>query len=427
MSTHENPELHDAELSLLGAALLTHGRDLDTLDFDPADFRHPSMEATWRAVEDLTAAGTPVDFATVWDTLQRSGARVDPAMLHRAVEVAPSGASAPHFARIVSEHAARRRLRAAAAQIAALADEPGDVPAILEDARSRLDAATHLTHTATPVEFVADTMAGTLSRLDEAQTFTPTPWESLNEIIGGWRPGALYTIGARPGVGKSVVGVQAGLDLARHGGVAMLSLEMSQDDVNRRILAQQARIPLERLTRPHALTGRDRDAITQWQARQASEPTTFAVHRAYQVSLTDVRRFARDVSRRRPLTGLVVDYLQLMSQAPTDKRARQEFVADMARGLKLLALEMNVPALMLSQLNRQSTAREDKRPALTDLRESGAIEQDSDVVILLHRDTMDPEKAADMEMIVAKNRHGRPGVADVTFAGHYSEIRSTTL
>jgi len=138
------------------------------------------------------------------------------------------------------------------------------------------------------------------------------------------------------------------------------------------------------------------------------------------VTITDIKRFARSVNRRRPLAGVVVDYLQLMSQPHGDKRPRHEFVADMSRQLKIMAMDMQVPVIALSQLNRASEQRQDKMPMLSDLRESGAVEQDADVVILLHREIMG-EKRDDLSMLVAKNRHGATGLAELTFWGHYSK------
>jgi replicative DNA helicase len=138
------------------------------------------------------------------------------------------------------------------------------------------------------------------------------------------------------------------------------------------------------------------------------------------VSITDIKRFARSVNRRKPLAGIVVDYLQLMTQQQGDKRPRHEFVADMSRQLKIMAMDMNIPVIALSQLNRGSTQREDKMPQISDLRESGAIEQDADVVILLHREIMGDNRY-DLSMLVAKNRHGATGLAELQFWGQYSK------
>jgi replicative DNA helicase len=139
------------------------------------------------------------------------------------------------------------------------------------------------------------------------------------------------------------------------------------------------------------------------------------------VTITDIKRFARSVNRRKPLAGLVVDYLQLMSQPHGDKRPRHEFVADMSRQLKIMAMDMQVPVIALSQLNRASEKRDDKMPQISDLRESGAVEQDADVVILLHREIMGDNRG-DLSMLVAKNRHGATGLAQMSFWGHYSKV-----
>lgn len=412
-------ELEQAELALLGAAINSAGRGLEDLDFEPTDFKHPVLEQAWRTIQRMKRDGSPVDGVTLSHELRNSGTSIDPTLVPRACEAAPSGASAAHYASIVTEHAVRRRLGQAGRAIAEMANAPGDIEAIIEDARRKLDTSGKVGQSA-PVEFVWETMRQTVDNFADGTTSIPTPWRDLNEIIGGLRPGALYTVGARPGVGKSVVGVQLGLALAQHGGVAMLSLEMSQDDVNKRILAHQCHIPMDRLMEPANLTELDYRKIAEW---SANTRIPFAVDKSPQVTITQIRRFSRNVHRRAPLAGIVVDYLQLMAQAPSDKRGRQEFVADMSRGLKLLAMEMQVPVIMLSQLNRQSEGRKDNMPTLSDLRESGAIEQDSDVVLLLHRDIVDPGKAHQLDMIIAKNRHGRPGGIELDFAGHYSEIR----
>src|SRR5699024_923219 len=213
---------------------------------------------------------------------------------------------------------------------------------------------------------------------------------------------------------------ELGLTMAQHGGVAMFSLEMSQDDVNKRILANQKQIPMNRLMSPSELTDADYRKIAEWR-NEYRRP--FAVNKSAQTTIAEIRRFARNVDRRDPLAGVVVDYLQLMVQAPTDRRSRQEFVSDMSRNLKLLAMELNVPVIMLSQLNRESTNRNDNKPKPSYLRESVSIELDSDVVLLLHRDIVDESKAHELQMIIANNRHGRPGVIALDFAGHYSKLQ----
>lgn len=392
---------------------------LQELDFDPTDFRHPVMEQIWRSMQKMLQAGKPLDPVTLTHELSSSSTPVDNAILYKSLDAAPSPASANYYAGIVTEHAARRRLAAAGRQIATLAEQPGSIDEIIDSARKQIDQTTKV-HDVSPVEYVWETIDDTIEGFDHGDNYIPTPWTSLNDIIGGLRPGAVYTIGARPGVGKSVMGIELGLVMAEHGGVAMFSLEMSQDDVNKRILANEKHIPMNRLMSPSELTDVDYQKIAEWR-REYRRP--FAVNKSAQTTISEIRRFARNVDRRDPLAGVVVDYLQLMAQAPSGRMSRQEFVSDMSRNLKLLAMEFNVPVIMLSQLNRESAGRDDNRPKLSDLRESGSIEQDSDVVLLLHRDIVDVGKSHELQMIVAKNRHGRPGGVTLDFAGHYSKLR----
>lgn len=412
-------ELEHAELGLVGAVVQSAGRALDDLHFPPSDLRQPVLEAVMHVLHDMRAQGKPVDVITVQNELTNQGARVDPGLLHKAVEISPSPASAKYYAEIVQDAAARRRVDMAGRAIMQLAHQPGSVDALIDKARSTLDKNTQVTE-ASPVEFIWETMQDTVEGFDTPDAYIETPWQSLNDIIGGLRAGALYTIGARPAVGKSVIGVELALSMARYGGVALFSMEMSQDDVNKRVLANQLEIAMNRLMTAGALTAQDRQKIHDWQ-QQYRHP--LAVNKSPATNIEEIRRFSRNVDRRVPLSGVVVDYLQLMAQAPADKRSRQEFVSDMSRNLKLLAIELDVPVVMLSQLNRESQSRQDPTPRLSDLRESGSIEQDSDVVMLLDRDVSDPYKAADLDMIIAKNRQGRPGALTFAFAGHYSKIR----
>lgn len=415
----QTDELEQAELGLIGATLQSAGRVLPELNFDPTDFRHPVMEQIWRIMHQMQQQGKPIDPVTLSHEVSTSDMPVDTSLIFKSLDVAPSAASASYYANIVTEHAARRRLATVGRAIAQLADQPGNIDTIIDEARKKLDTNTKV-NTTSPVEYVWQTMDDTIANMSQPDHYIPTPWPSLNEIIGGLRPGAVYTVGARPGVGKSVLGVELALTMANHGGVAMFSLEMSQDDVNKRILANTKEIPMERLMSPKNLTDVDHRKIAEWRQEYRNP---LAVNKSAQTTITEIRRFSRNVDRNTPLAGIVVDYLQLMGQAPADRRSRQEFVSDMSRNLKLLAMEMNVPVIMLSQLNRESTQRDDKKPKLSDLRESGSIEQDSDVVLLLHRDVVDPGSAHELQMIIAKNRHGRPGGIVLDFAGHYSKLR----
>ena len=410
-------DLDTAELSVLGSVLLTSGRILDELDFTPSDYRHPSLEFLHRTMQAMKNAGTPIDQLTVMDAAQKAGEKVDPLILHKAMDVTPSPASADYYAGIVTDAAVLRRLGSAADRVKQMIGEGGGADEIVEAARREIDA-TQTAARAQPVKFLADTLEGTINYLDSEVHATPTLWPSLNELINGLRPGAVYVVGARPSVGKSVVALQLAQALLHAGSVAFVSLEMSTDDLTTRLISNELRIDGSRLER-HDLTPTDWKRVGEWVNGRRNVP--LAILDDTGASMTDIKRFVRNVHRRKPLGGIVVDYLQLMNKPAGDKRPRHEFVSDMSRELKVLAMDLNVPVIVLSQLNRGSESREDKRPGLADLRESGSIEQDADVVLLLHREIMGDTKN-EIQIAVAKNRRGSTGAVKLDFAGHYSAV-----
>ena len=411
---------HDAERSVLGAMLISRDAILDVSEtLNPGDFHQSAHETIYRTILDIHQAGKRADAVTVADALDKAGelARCGgPAILHVMAGEVPTASNADFYAEIITKAAVRRRLQLAGASIVQLVADGGDEDAMVEAARKTIDETS--SSTAGKVQSFGETIDNTLHTLDEEPNHHPTPWASLNRVIGGLRPGALYVVGARPSVGKSVVALQLAKGLSKHGSVAFSSLEMSQSDVHMRAVAADLQIDLRRLIE-RDLTDNDWKKIAG--RRKTWNDVPLFIDDRSGVTITDIKRFARTVHRRTPLAGLIVDYLQLMTPPPGDKRPRHEFVADCSRQLKILAMDMGIPVIALSQLNRASEQRQDKRPQLSDLRESGAVEQDADVVILLHREIMG-EKRGDLEMLVAKNRHGRTDVAELTFFGHYSLI-----
>jgi replicative DNA helicase len=416
----DNPS-HDAvaEQSVLGAMLISRDAISDVADIlDGGDFYRPAHETIYRTILDLHAAGSPVDAITINDALTNSGeiGRVGGmAYTHELAGVVPSASSAAYYAEIVAHLATRRRLTAAGRKIQDLATSGGDVDELVEASRREVDMTSRATRSV--VQSFGETIDIMLGSLDEEINHHPTPWDAVNRIIGGLRPGALYVVGARPSVGKSVVALNLAKGLTAHGSVAFSSLEMSNNDLQIRAVSGDLHIDVARLIE-RALTPGDwakiRDRRASW------DKVPLYVDDRSGVTITDIKRFARSVNRRQPLAGVVVDYLQLMSQPHGDKRPRHEFVADMSRQLIIMAMDMQVPVIALSQLNRASEQRQDKMPMLSDLRESGAVEQDADVVILLHREIMGDNRD-DLSMLVAKNRHGATGLAQLTFWGHYSK------
>lgn len=418
--TDENP-VHDvvAEQSVLGAMLISREAIADIADvLDGGDFYRPAHETIYRTILEVHAAGSPVDAITINDALSKMGeiARTGgAAYTHQLATSVPSASSGAYYAEIVAHAATRRRLTAAGRKIQDIAASGGDVDELVEASRREVDLTSRATGTA--VQSFGETIDVMLGSLDEDINHRPTPWQAVNDIIGGLRPGALYVVGARPSVGKSVVALNLACELAKHGSVAFSSLEMSNNDVQIRAVSADLNLDVSRLIE-RRLTPGDWGKIRERRATWQDVP--LYVDDRSGVTITDVKRFARSVHRRQPLAGLVVDYLQLMAQPHGDKRPRHEFVADMSRQLKIMAMDMQIPVIALSQLNRASESRQDKMPMLSDLRESGAVEQDADVVILLHREIMG-ETRDELSMLVAKNRHGATGLAELTFWGHYSK------
>lgn len=418
--TDENPS-HDAvaEQSALGAMLINRDIITDITDvLDGGDFYQPNHETIYRTILDIHAAGSPVDPITVNDALTKAG-EIDrvggPAYLHRLATIVPSPSAGAYYAEIIAHAATRRRLRAAGRKIQDLADGGGDVDELVEASRREVDLTSRATRSV--VQSFGETIDVMLGSLDEEINHHPTPWAALNQIIGGLRPGALYVVGARPSVGKSVIALNLAKGLTGYGSVAFSSLEMSNNDLQIRAVSGDLNIDVARLIERDLTPG---DWAKIRDRRAAWDQVPLFVDDRSGVTITDIKRFARSVNRRKPLAGIVVDYLQLMSQPHGDKRPRHEFVADMSRQLKIMAMDMQIPVIALSQLNRASEARQDKMPMLSDLRESGAVEQDADVVILLHREIMG-DKRDELSLLVAKNRHGATGLAELAFWGHYSK------
>lgn len=408
-----------AEQSVLGAMLISRDAINEITDvLEGGDFYRPQHELIYRTILDVHAAGQPVDAITINDALTKSGDShlAGGAMyLHELTSIVPSASSGAYYAEIVAGAATRRRLTAAGRKIQDIAASGGDVDELVEASRREVDLTSRATGSA--VLSFGETIDVMIDSLDEDINHHPTPWQAVNDIIGGLRPGALYVVGARPSVGKSVIALNLATELAKHGSVAFSSLEMSNNDVQIRAVSADLNLDVSRLIE-RRLTPGDWGKIRE--RRAAWQDVPLFVDDRSGVTITDIKRFARSVNRRKPLAGIVVDYLQLMAQPHGDRRPRHEFVADMSRQLKILAMDMEIPVIALSQLNRASESRQDKMPMLSDLRESGAVEQDADVVILLHREIMG-ETRDELSMLVAKNRHGATGLAELTFWGHYSK------
>lgn len=420
-----NPHNIDAERAVLGAALSAPYLidDLAEIVAGP-DFYQPRHEAIWEAALAIHGRGDKPDPLIVSREL---GKAADTPYLYEmtTVDVLPIPAQAPHYANLVREAAIARRILKATADIRVRVDEATDAEGASEDARRILDEAlrgTVRTESGEDASTLADRTIDDLESKDDPGI--ETGWVDLDLVANGLRAGQLAIVGARPSVGKSVVAANIAAAACKAGhGVHFSSLEMTRSEVMRRMFSAQGTIDLSRLMNKHlhesdwAKLGKVTSQVREWPLHVDDTPSQ---------SLAQIRARAKRTARRMPLGLIVVDYLQLM--APRDRRVpREQQVGEMSEGLKALAKELRVPILALAQLNRGPADRQDKRPQMSDLRESGRIEADADHVWLLHRqDLVDPNSTTgEMEVIVAKNRNGQAGtVVRLGFFGHYSRAMS---
>ena len=397
----------DAEKAIIAAVLLTNGKCLDDLTLTPAEFYEPKLGKIYGIMLRMHGRQEPVDAVTLGDNPEfRVIPNMDAASSWELTNHIATPENASYYASIISERAVRRQLVYAAQGIIEEAPK-ADYEYLVETSRKRIDDALGVAKA--PVRFIYDEIHDTIESLTKPSEAFRTPWLGLTSAIGGWRKGALYIIGARPGRGKTSIGLQAAIELSKYGSVALSSLEMRREEIHKRIMATQASIPMDALMN-NKMTDRDWE---KWALLRNQINPKIAIDDRAEVGVQDIRVHARTVNREAPLSGIVVDYLQLMTSR--DGRPRHEVVAEFSRQLKIMARDLNVPVIALSQLNRASEARLDKKPSLGDLRESGGIEQDADVVILLHIDENEI-----MTLDVAKNRHGAQALVKLRWEGQYA-------
>lgn len=396
------------ERSILGAVLSGWRGDLADLALTEADFADPNMGAVWDAI---TRHGR--DPLTVQQALLDGPLKNRPALIAELVSEACGFGSVEYYAGQIAADADRRGLIACGQRIQQLGTIDRDPEDLIEEARTLLDQAPRRVNgtVTTMTEVLADAIDG----IEHPEKGTPWPWD-VNDLLMPLSAGRLYIVAGRPGMGKSLIGQGLAVDFARrHLPVAFASLEMSRRELGQRMLAQVGTVNIGRMARGEIGETdweRVRTATThlgQLPIHVDDTPTQTVAH---------IRRHARDVKRRHSLGLIVVDYLQLVT-ARDSRAPRHEQVAEMSRSLKLLARDLEVPVVALAQLNRASVSRSDKRPAMSDLRESGAIEADADAVILLHQDLDIP---GELLLIADKQRNGPKGDRSLLIAGHYSRI-----
>jgi replicative DNA helicase len=423
-----------AEESLLGAMLLSRdaiGAAVEVCRAD--DFYKPAHGHVFDAVNSLYGAGEPADPVTVAEELRRAGlleAIGGPAVLVSLQNMTPALSHVDRYARIVEEHALLRRLIGAAGEIAELGySVPEDVARAVDRAESLMFEVADRRVTDT-TRTLRELLEKGLERIEllydrgDEITGVPTGYVDLDHQLSGLQPSTLVIVGARPSMGKTsfALGLAAHAAVERQVPVLFFSLEMGQVEITERLLSAEALVESTRL-RNGKLQESDWPKISAATSRLGVAP--LYVDDNPNVTIMEVRAKARRLKSREGRLGLVViDYLQLMS-GRTSAENRQVEIAEMSRGLKILARELEVPVVALSQLSRGLEARQDKRPMLSDLRESGSLEQDADVVMFLYRDEVYHPDSADRgmaEVIVSKHRNGPTGVARLVFRNQFTRF-----
>jgi replicative DNA helicase len=428
------PQNLDAEESVLGAMMLSPGAIGAVSEIlDAADFYRDSHSKIYRAALALYARGEPVDAITLVDELEQRGELEGVggrSRVHELAALVPASANAGHYARIVREMATLRGLISAGTEVSRLGwERPGEAQDLVDRAEqivfelSQSRVSTEFSH----IEALLKESFERITQLYEAGeeiTGVPSGFRDIDRLTSGFQAGNLVIVAARPSMGKSALGLCMAANIAiRHQlPVALFTLEMSKAEVTQRLMCSEAKVESQRL-RSGKLAPDDWPRLTAACDKLAKAP--IYVDDTGSITMMEIRSKARRLKSKEPTLGLiVVDYLQLMTSG-SNVESRVQEVSQISRNLKVLARDLEVPILAMSQLSRAVEQRHDKRPILSDLRESGSIEQDADLVAFIYRDEYYNDDSPDQglaEVILAKHRNGPTGNEKLSFLKRYAKF-----
>jgi replicative DNA helicase len=428
------PQNLDAEESVLGAMMLSPGAIGAVSEIlDAGDFYRESHGKIYRAALALYARGEPVDAITLVDELEQRGELEDAggrSRVHELAALVPASANAGHYARIVREMATLRGLIRAGSAVAQLGWERVGEPADLVDRAEQIVFDLSQSRVSTEFSHIETLLKESFERITalyeagEEITGVPSGFRDFDRLTSGFQPGNLVIVAARPSMGKSAFGLCIGANIAiRHQvPVALFTLEMSKAEVTQRLMCSEAKVESQRL-RSGKLAPDDWPRLTAACDKLAKAP--IYVDDTGSITMMEIRSKARRLKSKEPTLGLIiVDYLQLMTSGASVENRVQE-VSQISRNLKILARDLDVPILAMSQLSRAVEQRHDKRPILSDLRESGSIEQDADLVAFIYRDEYYNDDSPDQglaEVILAKHRNGPTGTERLSFLKRYAKF-----
>jgi replicative DNA helicase len=425
------PHSVESEESVLGSILLSVDAANEVMDkLDPDDFYVPAHQAIYRAIQSLYNGNQAIDAITVSEELRRTNeleAVGGVAYVTRLIDVVPSAANVEYYTGLVEEYSQRRHLIRAGSTVHDLAFRLDDEIATVLDRAEQTVLSVASRRVGDGMAALGSLFSPILEELEALEaagsevTGLSTGFRDLDRKLTGLHPANLIIIAARPAMGKSALTANMAMNIALTGKpVAFFSLEMSKEEVAQRMLCAMARIDSMKLR-----TGKIGESawprLTDAAGRLYSAPVY--VDDSPVVTVTDIRAKCRRLKRQHGLALVVVDYMQLMQGAARENR--QQEIAEISRSLKNLARELEVPIIAVSQLNRNLEQREDKRPRLGDLRESGSLEQDADIVIFIYRDEYYNESTDHKgiaEVIVAKHRAGSTGKVDMTFMPEFTRF-----
>lgn len=429
------PHDRDAEQGVLGAMLLSPNTVMEVIEeLGPEDFYYPAHQLIYKAVLDLYAAGKDIDPLIVGGRLDQMNDfdRVGGApYLHTLISTVPTAANARYYAEIVAEKSVLRRLVDAGTRVVQLGyegTEGAEVEAVIDRAQQEVFAVAQK-QTTEDYRALEDLISPTVEQLIAIQreggleSGVPTGFIDLDQLTNGLHAGQMIIVAARPGVGKSTLAMDFVRSCSINNGKtsAIFSLEMSASEIVMRLLSAETEVKLADM-RAGRMEGPDWEKLTDRLNEIQNAP--IFIDDSPNLTMMEIRSKARRIKQQHGLDMIVLDYLQLMSSGK-QVESRQQEVSEFSRQLKLLAKELEVPLIAISQLNRGPEARTDKKPQLSDLRESGSLEQDADMVMLLYRpdsQDRDNERAGEADLILAKHRGGPIDTVTLAHQLHYSRF-----